>query len=185
MSSLSLLFIILALMLTNVSPSNAEPTFRYIDIEHDPADRPKKKELKQNRTNFKIPAETSQQSNTKPLSEADKSALEKTKNLLTNSNERDSTISKDKDAAADLAVKDITNDKKTQDDIYKLSAEKFNSLVGSAEGDPNKMREILEKAQKDPEAFANSFSDEQKETLKNIGEKVKEDDSQMWHKSRY
>ena len=58
-------------------------------------------------------------------------------------------------------------------------------MVGSAEGDPNKMREILEKAQKDPEAFANSFSDEQKETLKNIGEKVKEDDSQMWHKSRY
>jgi len=54
------------------------------------------------------------------------------------------------------------------EEIYDLAADIFADLVHQTNGDPDKIKELLKKAQKNPEDFAKHFSDSQKAKLKEI-----------------
>ena len=58
------------------------------------------------------------------------------------------------------------------EEIYQLAAEILQGLVVEANGDANKMEQLLEKAKKDPASFGNKLTAEQKKHLQQIAEKI-------------
>jgi hypothetical protein len=106
---------------------------------------------------------------------ASKKAQQQTQDLLKNRDEREKTSKSD--PKAQKAIQDVKNltggDQKSEDDIYSLAADLMPVLVEKSNGDPNKMMKILEDAQKDPEAFAKSWTPEQRRKLQQISEKLK------------
>ncbi|NBY21120.1 hypothetical protein EBQ74_12995 [bacterium] len=67
------------------------------------------------------------------------------------------------------------------EEIYQLAAQIMENLVREAQGDPDKMMKILEKAQQNPSAFADTFSEEQKRKLKELGKKIEKRQGKLIH----
>lgn len=100
-------------------------------------------------------------------------ALDGTMELLRSPGKRDDAIKGDAKAkAADAQVKALAGDPATTQKLYELSALIMENLVKQANGDPEKMMKILEAAQKDPSAFANTWSPEQRQMLKDLGQQI-------------
>ncbi len=57
-------------------------------------------------------------------------------------------------------------------DVYKLSSDIFESISKESGGDPAKMQELLAQAMKNPKAFAEKLSPEQRAHLKSISTNV-------------
>jgi hypothetical protein len=58
-------------------------------------------------------------------------------------------------------------------EVHEMSADVLNTLMKKYGNDPAKLQEVLLKAQKDPEAFANSeFTAEQRAKLKSLGSRL-------------
>lgn len=98
-------------------------------------------------------------------------ALSQVMELLRSSSKRQEIIKNDpKGKEADALVKDIGGI--YSEDIYNLAAEVMQTLAAEAQGDPDKMEKILEKARKDPAGFAQKFTAKQRATLKELAEKI-------------
>jgi hypothetical protein len=111
-----------------------------------------------------------QAENAKPT---DDKALEQTQELLKDPNQRKEFIDKTPDAKkTNDDLKTLVGSDQNLEEAYKLAAELFGKITAEANGDPEKMKKLLEEAQKNPAAFANSWSPEQKEKLKSIAEKT-------------
>lgn len=104
------------------------------------------------------------------LDGADQEATTKTQELLKSKDARQKTIEKSEDAKkANAHLQGLTGgDEKLSQEIYELSAEIMPTLVEKSGGDSKKMLELM----KNPEAFANSWTPEQKEKLKRLAEKL-------------
>ncbi len=58
------------------------------------------------------------------------------------------------------------------DEIFNLAADIFGSLTKEANGDPQKVKKILEEAQRNPEEFAKKLSASEKKKLHSISQKM-------------
>lgn len=66
-------------------------------------------------------------------------------------------------------VKTISGGKENEDEIYKMAAEILGNMKGKS---PEEMTKILEEAKRNPEAFVQTWSPEQKEKLKKLSERL-------------
>ena len=80
----------------------------------------------------------------------------------------DTKSAKDADAAASA----LAGDKGNLDEMYSISAELIGVIGEKAQGDPKKMQEYLERAQKDPEAFLKSLPPAQQEKIRQLSKKI-------------
>ena len=101
-------------------------------------------------------------------------ALSQTQSLLNNPNQRQQNINKNGGDAkkADDFVKQLTGSAPVSNDIYALAAEVFGAVVQNCHGDPVKMAAALQEFQKNPEAFAASWTPEQKKKLHDLSLRV-------------
>lgn len=103
----------------------------------------------------------------------DPEALTKTQDLMQNPSERNKAIQNSPAAqSADQQLQSLAGNSKNAEAIYKLAAEVMGNLVKQANGDPKKMMEILENAKASPDSFANTFSQSQKDELRDIAAKI-------------
>ncbi len=102
-----------------------------------------------------------------------KEATTKTQSLLRDPKQRQSSIEKGDGKKADDYVSNLTgNNSKNSESIYDLAADVLPLLVNKANGDPAKMKEIVEEYSKNPEAFANGWSPEQRAKLHELSLKL-------------
>ena len=80
----------------------------------------------------------------------------------------DTKAAKDADAAASA----LAGDKGNLDEMYGISAELIGVIGEQTQGDPKKMQEYLERAQKDPEAFLKSLPPAQQEKIHQLTKKI-------------
>ncbi len=101
-------------------------------------------------------------------------ALKQTIELLNNQTKLNKAIQKsDKAKSNHKAIKSMTGNNQVKTDaIYKLSSEIMSSIVMKTNGDPDKMMEILKKAETDPEAFAKTFTPEQRRALREVSSQI-------------
>jgi len=93
-------------------------------------------------------------------------ALMETQELLRNKQKRDEAIdANDKSRAADAYVDKIGADREK---IYDLTADILATIVKRTKGDVKAMEKMMEEAAKNPEAFANSLTGEQKRGISEI-----------------
>ncbi len=99
--------------------------------------------------------------------------LKETQKVLTDKTKRDAAIKQEgsKAQAVDQYAEKIAGPQ-GKEEMYGLSADLMAVIEKESGGDPDKMMKILEEAQKNPEAFYNRFSPEQKAKLKAIAEKA-------------
>lgn len=107
------------------------------------------------------------------LDSASEIALSQTKTMLTDPKERDKAIGKDPSARkADKDVKDLAGSDQAAEAIYALSADIMETITRESKGDPNKMKDLLADAVRDPAGFAARFSPEQKAKLRSIADTI-------------
>lgn len=108
------------------------------------------------------------------LDEADAKALEQTKAMLQDQKKIEAFAATNKDAAqAHQNVKTLLgNNPADTADLYKMSADIFDKMAKDAGGDPAVMQQMLQEALKNPAAFANQLSPEQKAKISELAGKV-------------
>ncbi|MBM4316900.1 MAG: hypothetical protein FJ116_05410 [Deltaproteobacteria bacterium] len=110
------------------------------------------------------------------LSKEQEQNLRDAKQEFLDPSKRSENLKKDPKAAkSDELVKEVGGE--FSEDIYKLAGDVMDTLASEAQGDPDKMEKILQKAEKDPESFANSFSPEQRKKLKELANKIEQSKS--------
>ncbi len=73
---------------------------------------------------------------------------------------------------ADTKLNTFTGDTRTTQEIYELSADIFPTFVKEANGDPEKIQELLKKASENPESVSSKLTDDQKKKLSEIADKM-------------
>ena len=107
------------------------------------------------------------------LDSASQGALKSTQDLLTNKKQREDATQEGDAKKADDYVRNLTdNDKALSDDVYKMASEIFPALVKKANGDPKKMKEIIDQFSRDPASFAGEWTPEQREKLHELSLKL-------------
>ncbi len=108
------------------------------------------------------------------LDEHSEKALGETQQLLKDKTQRNESIAKDpKQKAADDSVRNLVGgDEKMTDDVYALAAEVFTNVVSSANGDAKKMEQMMAEFQRNPAAFASTWTPAQKAKLKALADKM-------------
>ncbi len=87
--------------------------------------------------------------------------LQKTKALLTNPTDRNKAIEKDPKAQdVDRKMKALVGEENGEQ-VYKIAAEVFERIVQESKGDPEKLKAMMEQAQKDPQGFYKQYLSEQ------------------------
>jgi hypothetical protein len=107
------------------------------------------------------------------LDQYSQEALTKTMDLLRSNEQRQEEINKsDKAKAVDAQVKALAGTPQNTQKIYELSAEIMKNLVESTKGDTDKMMQIIQQAEKNPSAFADTFTPEQKRMLNELAKEI-------------
>lgn len=98
-------------------------------------------------------------------------SINKTQQLLRTKSERDKIIPETSDAQkADGRVKALAPDEKTQQEYYELAADIMNNY--REEKDEEAMKKSVEQGGRDPSAFLNGLTPEQKAKVKALSEKL-------------
>lgn len=99
--------------------------------------------------------------------------LKETQKVLTDKAKRNEAIKQEgsKAKAADEYAEKVAGSQ-GKEEMYGMSAELMTMIEKEAGGDADKMMKILEEAQRNPEAFYNRFSPEQKAKIKAIADKA-------------
>lgn len=98
-------------------------------------------------------------------------SMERVQQELRDPVKRQKMIDSDAAKQADQNVKSVGGSEMNQQQMYELSAEVFGNFKGKS---PEEMDKLLEEAQKNPEAFMNSWSPEQKAKLKQLSNQIEE-----------
>jgi FtsZ-interacting cell division protein ZipA len=105
-------------------------------------------------------------------------ALDQTQSLLTSPADRQKYIEQHPDAAAaDERVKSLTSSPEEQKAVYDLSAQVFSTTTKQTNGDVAKQKELLEQAQKNPEAFFNSLPADQQKAIRSLADDIEKQNS--------
>lgn len=103
----------------------------------------------------------------------DQEALQKTQQMLTNPVLRKEGMNGDKDALRwDSNAQELTGGGRNKEDLYKIASDIFADMAKQANGDSIKMLEQLELAKKNPEAFYNSLSKEQRDKISELSNRL-------------
>lgn len=106
-----------------------------------------------------------------PMSPDQDKALSQVVDLLTDPKKLHEIVGDDPKAKeADRFLRSVGGEHSGE--IYQLAAEIFQSLAAEAQGDPEKMERLLEKAKQDPTSFAKKFTAGQKSRLREIAGKI-------------
>ena len=70
------------------------------------------------------------------------------------------------------------NSPQSNQDLSNTSASIFSDLAAKTGGDPEKLKKLLEEAKKNPEAFANQLSPEQKAAISELARKIESNKSE-------
>src|SRR6185437_4064601 len=97
-----------------------------------------------------------------------------TQDLLRNQADRQKAINGDSKAqSADGYVNNITgSNQQTNNDIYGLAADVFTNITKDSKGDPQKMQEEMDAFSKNPSAFLNKMTPEQRQKLEDITKRI-------------
>jgi len=102
-------------------------------------------------------------------------ALQQTQNLLDTPSLREKAIAKRPAAGLVSAqVRSLAGNGATEESIYGASAGIFDKLSRDAQGDPERMSQLLKKAKDDPKAFYDSLSEEDKKAIHGISLQIVE-----------
>jgi hypothetical protein len=116
------------------------------------------------------------------LDPGSRDALAKTDDLLRSPDARQELFQKDAQArATNEQVVSMAGSDANAQAIYELAAEVFGTLTKEANGDPQKMLQLLQQAQAHPEAFAKAFTPEQRAQLEALTKKI---ETKRWCFSR-
>ena len=100
-------------------------------------------------------------------------ALEQTKALLKTPEARQKAIAESPGSQlVGGQVRSLAGDVKTEDAIYGASAGIFDGLFHQTDGDPIRMKEILQKAKDDPKAFYESLGPEERRQIEGISRQI-------------
>lgn len=100
-------------------------------------------------------------------------ALSDTQKVLENPVLRNETIKRDKAArGTNQQVEAITGSPENTQALYLLSSEVMADLVKMTKGDPNELAKLLDKANRDPAAFANQLSPEIRAKINALSKKI-------------
>jgi hypothetical protein len=100
-------------------------------------------------------------------------ALEKTQALLRNRDERNKAINAAPDSQSNHSeLEKLVGAGANTDAVYDLTADILANIVGDAKGDPLAMQQRMMDAQKNPQAFLNSLSPEQRARIKAMADKI-------------
>lgn len=105
------------------------------------------------------------------LDQASQNALRETQNLLKDPVKREAALSHDEATKTAVSNLSQTVGEQNVNGAYNLSADIFATIVKDSNGDPAKMNEILERAQRDPSSFLKSLSPEQQAKIKEMAER--------------
>lgn len=113
------------------------------------------------------------------MDEASQQALGETQKTMTNRVEREK-IKKDNAALqqVDADVEALVGNGTNKDAMYEAAAKILGDMAKDTDGDPDKMREVMQNAQRDPKAFLNSLSEDNKKMIRGIAEDIEKIDSQ-------
>lgn len=104
---------------------------------------------------------------------ATQEALGQTQQLLRDKQQREKALQQNPQAMEQhKRVQQLTGSEKNTDAVYDISADIMDNLVKDANGDPQKMQELMQQAQKDPAAFYNKLTPEQKARIKALSEQI-------------
>jgi|GEM_PF-4945588 len=107
------------------------------------------------------------------LSDVDQEALRNTQKLLNDASDRQEFIDKSKDAQkTDQMVDQLVKSPEQKARMYKLASEIFGDMVKGAEGDADKMAELLQQGAKDPESFMRKLSSENQKKIQGLAEDI-------------
>ena len=99
-------------------------------------------------------------------------ALIQTQQLLTSPVQRQQALDKDPRAKAmDGAARQAVGDQ-NMGDVYELASDLMGTLAQESGGDPVKMMELLQEAQKNPELLEKKFTPEQRAKIKAISQRL-------------
>lgn len=123
---------------------------------------------------FSAQAQSQASGQSSGLDAASQDALQKTKALLTDQAQRDQYSKTNAEAAqADQNLKALMgNNSADTAQAYQLSSEIFDTLVKQTNGDPVALQKILSEAMKNPAAFAQQLTPEQKAKLSGLAQKA-------------
>jgi ethanolamine utilization microcompartment shell protein EutL len=100
-------------------------------------------------------------------------ALSQTQNLLTSPTQRNQAISGDPAAkAADAQLQNLMGSPALTEQSYALAAEIMGGLVQAHGADTQAMQKALDQAARDPAAFLNSLTPEQREKIKKMATEI-------------
>ncbi len=107
------------------------------------------------------------------LSAEDQDALQKTQDLLKNKKQRMEYIEANPDAMKTMdQVKKLGGSEQGQEAMFDLSSEILQSLVQEANGDVNKLQDLLVEAQKNPTKFYERLNAQQKSRIRQIASDI-------------
>lgn len=112
------------------------------------------------------------------LNANDQDALRKTQEIMTNPAERRRVTEKDAEAkkADDQVLSMFGGNQEMSQEVYELAAEVFAQVAAEAKGDPLVMQQKMGEFQRNPSAFANSWTPTQKAKLKELADKLNRPD---------
>ena len=96
-------------------------------------------------------------------------ALQQTQNLLKNSEVRKGALNTEPATAADKAA-EITalGDPAAKSEVYNIAADLMPWLLEQSQGDISKMMQLIQEAQKNPQAFLQKMPAAEREKIKNL-----------------
>lgn len=107
------------------------------------------------------------------LDAASDEALARTQAMLRDPSQRDKATAATKQAQfVDQQTQSLAGTPENKNAIYDLSADIMESLVQKTNGDPEKMKALLDQAKNDPKAFADKLTPEQQKKLQEISRKI-------------
>lgn len=112
------------------------------------------------------------QGSDKPDASVVQEAVQDTKSLLRDRGRRDQTLTGEAAKKVDKGLDDLTGSRNTSDEVYGLTADLLEPLMKKAGDDPDKLQKMVDEAQKNPEAFAETFTPEQREKLRAIAGEI-------------
>jgi hypothetical protein len=100
-------------------------------------------------------------------------ALEETQKILNDPTARKSAAGKDPQALeVEKQIEALGGSPQNAAEIYRIASQVLGNLVTQTGGDPDKMMELLDKAAKNPEAFGNTLTQDQKNEIHTLSQKL-------------
>lgn len=100
-------------------------------------------------------------------------ALKKVQGVLTNKGAREDAKKTDGNLQkVDNDIDALTSNPQNKEALYQAASKILGEVAKEANGDPQKMQELMIKAQKDPAAFLNSMSESNKKLIRSIAEDI-------------